>query len=174
MRRLSLGLPLLMVIVLAGCKRQPKEPAEAPKQDAPLLSVVGAGDPAGSVQLAEGFFEIEANTWRWTAPKFTAVLRPPAGAAEKGARLELHLTLPAVVVDKTGPVSVSAEIGGRMLMPEQYSKTGDYIYTRDVDASLLRASVVTIHFATDKFLQPRAPESRELALIVTSVGLIAQ
>jgi hypothetical protein len=177
MRRLSLAVVLLMaasVLSLAGCKRTKKAETPAPEPAVVLLSVVSVADPAGTVQLASGFFELESNTWRWTAPKFTVVLRPPEGAAEKGAQLELHLNLPAVVVNRVGPVAVTAEIAGRTLAPERYSKAGDYVYARDVDPALLRGTAVTIHFSTDKTFPPTGPDTRELALIVTSVGLTAK
>jgi hypothetical protein len=172
--RFAVAIILIALIGSAGCKRKPQERASEPEPSAVLLSVANMGDPAAVVQLASGFFELEANTWRWTAGKFTVVLRPPEGAAERGARLELHFNLPPVVVDKIGPVTVSATVAGAGLPPETYAKTGDYVYTRDVDAAALRGSAVTIHFATDKVLPPAGVESRELALVATSVGLVAK
>jgi len=177
MRGLRAALPLLVAFLAlgpAGCKRKKKEQTPTPEPAAVLLSTVNVSDPAGAVQLASGFFELESNTWRWTARKFTVVLRPPEGAGERGARLELHLNLPGVIVDRIGPVAVSAEIGGSAMAPERYAQAGDYVYVRDVDAGSLRSSAVAIHFSTDKALPPGGADSRELALIVTAVGLAAK
>jgi hypothetical protein len=177
MRGLRAVLPLLITFLVlgpAGCKRKKKVQASTPEPAAVLLSAVSVADPAAAVQLASGFFELESNTWRWTAPKFTVVLRPPEGSAERGARLELHLNLPGVIVDRIGPVTLSAEIGGRALAPERYTQAGDYVYTRDVDAGVLRSSAVAVHFSTDKALPPGGADTRELALIVTGIGLIAK
>jgi hypothetical protein len=169
--------PLLLVLLLLAspaCKRKKKTQPTSPEPAVVLLSVVNVADPAGTVQLASGFFELESNTWRWTGKQFTVVLRPPEGAAERGARLELHLNLPDVIVNRIGPVTVSAEIGGTALAPERYAQAGDYVYTRDVEPQLLRGSAVTIHFRTDKALTPTGADTRELALIVLSAGLVAK
>jgi hypothetical protein len=179
MRGLRAALPLLLVVLtfaasFGGCKRKKKAQATTPEPAAVLLSVVNVADPVGAVQLAAGFFELESNTWRWTSRKFTVVLRPPDGAAERGARLELHLNLPGVIVERIGPVTVAAEIGGHALSPERYTRTGDYVYASDVDGSWLRNSAATIHFSTDKALPPTGADTRELALIVTGVGLVAK
>jgi hypothetical protein len=177
MRRLRAGLPLLLLVLVLGspgCKRKKKAASSAREPAAILLSVVSVADPAATVQLARGFFELESNAWRWTAGKFTVMLRPPAGAAERGARLELHFNLPGVIVDGIGPVTVSATLGGLSLAPERYTRPGDYVYTRDVDASALRSSGVAVDFATDKALPPTGADSRELALIVTNIGLVAK
>ena len=167
------GLFFLVVLIAAGpaCKRKAKARASTPESPAVLLSVVNVADPAGTVQLASGFFGLESDAWRWTARKFTVVLRPPEGASKNGARLELHLNVPAVVVNRVGPIAVSAEIGGTVLPAERYERMGDYVYARDIDSSLLRASAVAIRFSTDKALPPAGADTRELALIVTSVGL---
>jgi len=181
MRRLRAAVPFLLAVVMAGstlgsagCKRKKKAQTSAPEPAAVLLSVANVADPAAAVQLASGFFELESNTWRWTAGKFTAILRPPDGAAERGARLELHFNLPGVIVDRIGPVTVSATLGALSLAPERYAQAGDYVYTRDVDGAPLRSSAVAIHFATDKALPPTGADSRELALVVTSVGLVTK
>lgn len=181
MRRLKAAAPLALILLLVaslvaleGCKRKKKARITTPEPAAVLLSVVNVADPAGAVQLASGFFELESNSWRWTGPKFTAVLRPPDGAADRGARLELHLNVPAVVVNRVGPITLSAEVAGHALMPERYTQAGDFVYARDVDAGLLRGTGLPIHFSTDKALPPTGPDTRELALIVTGVGLVAR
>jgi hypothetical protein len=177
MRRLRAAWPLLLVVFVLGspaCKRTKKASSPAPEPAAVLLSVVNVADLAAAVQLASGFFELESNTWRWTAGKFTVVLRPPDGSAERGARLELHFNLPGVVVQRIGPVTVSATLGGLALAPEKYAQPGDFVYTRDVDASALRGGGVAVNFATDKVLPPTGADTRELALVVTSVALVAK
>jgi hypothetical protein len=177
MRRLSVAAATLLcgvLLITAGCKRKKKAQVTTPEPAAVLLSVVDMANPAGSVQLARGFFDLESNSWRWTAGRFTVVLRPPDGAAQLGARLELHFNLPGAIVDKIGPVTVSAELGGAALAPETYSKAGDYVYTRDVAAAALHSTAVTVNFATDKVLPPTGGDTRELALVVTSIGLVTK
>ena len=164
----------LLLVSAPACKRKKRSTSPAPEPATVLLSVVNVADPAATDQLARGFFELESNAWRWTAGKFTVFLRPPEGAAERGARLELHFNLPDVIVKRIGPVTVSATLGGRALAPERCAQPGDYVYTRDVDPSVLRSNGVAVDFATDKVLPPTGGDTRELALVVTSIGLVAK
>jgi hypothetical protein len=144
-----------------------------PREDG-LASVINVADPADSAQLIRGFSNVEADAWRWAAGKFAVVLRPPTGAAQNGAKLELKFTLHQTVVSKLGPVTVSAKVNGVAVDPETFSQAGDYVYSHDVPASALGADVVTVEFATDKALAPSDNDRRELALIVKSMGLVSK
>jgi hypothetical protein len=128
-------------------------------------------DPAASAQLVRGFYGLEGNTWRWTAKQFEVALKPPAGAADNGAKLSFHLNAPVAVVDKFGPVTLNAAINGLALAPETYSKAGNYVYSRDVPAAALKGDAVVVQFSSDKGLAPSADDQRELALISVSIGL---
>ena len=168
-------LVLLVLISLPGCKRKRHDPeALVPEQDLPLLSVVNVNDPAAAPQLVRGFYTLEEGTWRWTMQKFEVTLKPPAGAAEKGARLSLRLTVPEVVSAQLGPMTLHATINGLALAPETYSKSGDYVYTRDVPAAALRQAAVVVEFACDKAIPPSPGDARELAVIAVSAGLEAK
>ena len=59
--------------------------------NAPLVSTLKMSDPSAKHQLAKGFYQLEANAWRWTAGDFSVVLKTPPGAAQKGATLTLIL-----------------------------------------------------------------------------------
>lgn len=170
MRRLVAAVALLAFLALApaGCRRKKKF---APREDG-LASVVNVSDPADSAQLVRGFSNVEADAWRWTTSRFSVVLRPPAGSAQNGAKLELNFALHETVVNKLGPVTVTATVGGMSVGSETYSKAGDYIFSHEVPASALAADVVTVEFTTDKALAPTEQDKRELALIVKSIGLV--
>jgi hypothetical protein len=161
---------------LAGCRR--KQAANAQQQgdgEAPqMASVIHTGDPKSETQLVNGFYGIEQNAWRWTAPRFSVVLRPPAGAAEKGATLNVELTIPDPIIARVKTISLSASIGNTPLAPETYTQAGPYTYTRDIAPSLLGSEAVRIDFQTDKSVPPIPPDQRELAVIVGSVGLDAK
>ena len=163
---------LLMALVLApaGCKRKAKVAAtdeETPR----MASALNMGDPKSEPQLVAGFHGIEAGAWRWTGRQFTVALRPPFGASQKGARLNLRLTVPPVVIEKLKNVSLSANAGGSALPPETYTTAGDYTYTRDLPASVLTADSVRVDFQLDKAMPPSGADIRELGIIVLSVGL---
>jgi len=172
MRRLTLalamGLAIALSIATVSCKRAPR-PAPAA---ADLASVVQVDDPAASAQLVSGFYSLEGYPWRWTAAKFSAELKPPAGAGENGAKLELKLNIPDVVIKNLGSITLTASAGGARLTPQKFTEAGNYIYAVDVPAEFLRSDSVTIDFSTDKAIPPGKIEQRELAVIVTSVGLV--
>src|SRR5579862_9866316 len=91
----------LLVLSITACKGrhspvtvQNEEQEAAPR----LLSTVRTNDPSASAQLLSGFFPIEAGAWRWTAGKFSVLLRTPPAAAQSGAALSFSFTLPEVVL----------------------------------------------------------------------------
>ena len=173
MWRLTITVAIGLIIATApatSCKRAPK-PAPAA---ADLVSVVQVDDPKTSAQLVSGFYPLEDNTWRWTAGKFSAELKPPAGAGESGAKLELKLSIPDVVIKTLNSITLTASAGGARLTPQKFTEAGNYVYAVDVPAEFLRSDSVTIDFSTDKTIPPGQIEKRELAVIVTSVGLLAR
>jgi hypothetical protein len=170
MRRLIIFLAAGLTLTASACKRSARHSDSTPE----LLSVLPMDHPRAEPQLVKGFYSLEGGPWRWTAGKFSVILRPPPGAALAGARLELMLNIPDVVFKELGAVTLSATAGGSALAPEKYPRPGDYIYARDVPAGALAGEDVTIEFATDKAIPAGKIEKRELALIVTSVGLITK
>jgi hypothetical protein len=171
-RRLIAALALLVFVALApsGCRRKKKGRT---REDG-LASVINVADPADSAQIVRGFSNVEADAWRWSTSKFSIVLRPPPGAAQNGAKLELNFTLHEAVVSKLGPVTVNAVVNGTTVAPETFSQAGDFVYSHDVPASALGSDVVTVEFSTDKALPPTEKDKRELALIVKTIGLVAK
>ncbi len=172
----------LLALALAACKHQEAAPAAnsavtpaaTPAAPAvPLVSVLNMSDPQAGTQLTRGFWSLENGAWRWTASKFAVTLRPPAGSAQNGARLDLKITLPEVVFKNLAPMTLSATVGGDALEPQKYTKAGDYLFTRDVPSKDLSGDQVLIEFATDKAQAPGV-DRRELALIVSRVGLVAK
>jgi hypothetical protein len=149
---------------MAACKRRPDDaPPEMPVE---LLSSFDVNDPRATVQLTRGFYELEGNTWRWTAPEFSVVLAAPAGPT---LLLEFKFTLPDVVFNETGPVTISASAGGAALPPQTFSTAGEHLYTADFPAP--SGPAVAIDFKTDKHVTPGGADTRDLALIAQSVGL---
>lgn len=169
MRRLVAAFALLALVgVSEGCRRKKNVKA---REDG-LASVVNVADPADSAQLVRGFSNVEADAWRWSTSKFSVVLRPPAGAAQDSAVLQLVFTLHDAIVNKLGPVTVSATVNGTPVGSEKYSAAGDYTFSQRVPQSVLGSDVVTVEFTTDKALAPTEQDKRELALIVKTIGLI--
>jgi hypothetical protein len=164
---------ILLLLLAPGCRiRKKATHAQAPEDDGQLVSVINMGDPRAAVQLTRGFHALENQSWRWTMKDFTATLRPPARASASGASLQLKFTIPDVMFNRVGPMAVNARVNGLDLGPQTYSQTGDFIYTRDVPATALSGDAVSVDFHVDKGLPPSDQDTRELAIIVTAVGLL--
>jgi hypothetical protein len=132
---------------------------------------VSVADPRAAVQLVKGFHALENDAWRWTMKSFTVTLRPPTGSDQNGAKLELKFVLPEVIFKRLGAVTLDAQINGIDLGPEKLSKDGEGVYTRDVPASALHGEVASFEFTLDKALPPTDQDSRELGIIVSTIGL---
>ena len=179
MRRLAL-LSALLVLELAACKHKGQLSVSggeitgplAPDVAAPVLSVVKMSDPSAEPQLLRGFYGVESGSWRWTTSKFALTLRPPEGSAQQGATLEFKFSLPEVIVNKIGPVTVSAKINGVPLPSQTYSKSGEYAYTAAIPADALRTNTASLEFSTDKVMPPGNGDKRELALVAVSAALL--
>jgi len=177
MRRLILTTSLVILAAWSatGCKRQPSARVETIEEEGPSLAImIHVADPRASVQLLKGFHEVEQNAWRWTMGRFSVTLRPPAGAAEKGARLHLKFSIPDPVILQLKSVSLSANVGGASIPSQTYTKPGEYTYSQDVPPSVLSGDAVTVDFALDKFLAPGAVDQRELGVVVSTVGFEAK
>jgi len=160
---------LLVTLAFAplGCKRK----QQAVKGSAPMASTVHMGDPQVEAQLIGGFYGIEQSSWRWSGRRFSVALGPPLGAAQKGATLQLRLTVPPVVIEKLTTITLSATVGGSALPPETYTKAGDYTYTREVAPALLAGESVRVDFQLDKSMPPSGADLRDLGVVVLSAGL---
>lgn len=178
MRRLTEVILLSLLSFAFGftnvaCRRQPsKAPAEATDEGSQkLLPMVHVADPRSSVQLLKGFYDVEQGSWRWTKQNFSVMLRPPAGAVQKGATLQLKFSVPDPVIERLKSVTLSANVAGVALPSETYTKPGEYVYTRDVPAAALAGEAVTAAFSLDKALPPGEADQRELGVVVSSAGL---
>ena len=93
------ALAMLAAVAFTGCKRSAHDAqALTTEPGGPLLSVVSVSDPAASAQLVRGFYGLEGGGWRWTAKQFEVALKPPAGAAQNGAKLSFHLNVPDPII----------------------------------------------------------------------------
>jgi hypothetical protein len=172
--RLGLAtLALTLAFAPLGCKRKAKARIEITEEEAPrMASTVSMGDPRSEPQLVSGFYTIEQGSWRWTARQFTIVLRPPFGAAEKGAVLKMQLAVPQPVIAQLRAISLSATVNGHLLPPETYTKPGPYTYKRDVEAGLLAGESAKVEFELDKAVPPvMGGDLRELGIVAQSIGL---
>jgi hypothetical protein len=176
-RRLTLAgvacvLIALFLLASPGCKRR-RRPAQ--RTDEPMFSsMASAADPREAVQFRKGFYDVEANSWRWTAKHFQVALSPPRRHTEKGVELVLRFALPDVIIKTLNSIQLSAAINGLQLPPQTYRQSGDLAYVQDVPADKLSSGLVLVDFDLDKALPATATDNRELGIIVSQVGLIAK
>ncbi len=163
-RRLALAVLCLapLAVLPAGCKLFRRTP---------MQSTVNTRDPRAVGQLLEGFYGVEAAAWRWTAKQFSVKLKTPPNASQRGGTLRLIFVVTPELVEKSGPITLSAKVGATRLAPETYSAPGNYTYQRDVPASELGSSDVTAAFALDKSMVPGGPDKRELGVVATTIAL---
>jgi hypothetical protein len=167
------GLIAAAALALPACSSATKVPTKETVEEAPpVASVVNTGDPKTESQLLSGFYAIENNAWRWSAQKFAVALRPPPGAAERGATLQLEISVPQKAIDKLKTVTLRASIGGEGLSPETYDRAGQFTYRREVAANLLTGRKVRVDFQLDKAMPPDGADQRDLGVVVLSAGLI--
>jgi hypothetical protein len=162
----------ILIVSLAvaplGCKRHRQ--ASAQTEEDGLATIVHAADPHTASQLVSGFYAVEANAWRWTAGKFSVLLRVPRNAASKGATLQLKLTIPDVALAQEKAITLSASLNGAALAPETYTHAGEFAYRREIPAAQLDGDSVSVDFSVDKTIPPNATDRRELGVIVSEVG----
>jgi hypothetical protein len=170
--RLTAAFALIAIVAIApACRIKKKARGAVIEDDGQLASIVNVADPRAAVQLVRGFHNLENDSWRWTMKNFTVALHPPAGSAQSGAHLELKFTIPAVIFDRLGPITITGRVGAIALAPETYSQAGEATYARDIPASALGGDAVSLDFSVDKAIPPSVQDGRELAIIVTTVGL---
>ncbi len=162
---------LICTLTLApACKRHRRVTIQTAEEAPVLASMVATADPQAKAQLVSGFYGVEQNSWRWTAGRFSVLLRPPRSAAAAGAVLQLKFTIPDVAIAKMKSVSLSAYLNGTALPPETYSQAGQFVYSRDVPANLLTGDVARVDFSLDKTIPASPADHRELGVVVSMIG----
>jgi hypothetical protein len=122
-------------------------------------------------QLAHGFYEVEQNSWRWTASKFGVTLRRPSGGAIHGARLVADVSVPETVIQAVGNPTLTVVLRGKRLASTTFQSAGEHRLTVDIAPASLSEEAVLVEFSLDRYLTAGTVENRELGLIVSSIGL---
>jgi hypothetical protein len=167
-------LVLALILTIGGCKRQRRAQAAPDEPITGLATVLNTADPRVAPQLLRGFHTIEGNAWRWTTGDFAAVLKPPAGADEKGATLVFRFAIPDTSMRQLQSVTLSASVNGKQLPPETYTAAGEHTYSRDVPAEALKRDTTTVEFTLDKYLHPNGAERRDLGVVASMIGFQAK
>lgn len=177
MRRLMvMGLSVaLLLSPMGGCKRKKRAQAEAAKETpSEPATMLGTADPRSTLQLTKGFYEVENGGWRWSSKEFSASLKPPPTAAQKGATLVLKFSIVDASIAKLGPLTLTAKVGATACPAQRYEKPGTYELKCDIPASSFSGTLVQVDFALDKVLPETESDQRQLGLVVAMVGFEAK
>lgn len=137
----------LLLALLAACSARPP----VAELKGPPSNVVGMREPESTYQLISGFSGLESGVWRWTGRRFRVALQPPPDASKNGARLQFQFRYPPGSFAQMGKFKLSARVNGEPLLPEPYSEPADYLYQRDVPASVFGSSdPVVADFSLDR------------------------
>jgi hypothetical protein len=171
--RIGIGVALAALLwAPVACKQKRPAAATSAVEAKRIASTVQMGDPRAAGQLISGFYDIEENAWRWTGKQFVVELGTPLGAAGRGATLQLQFTIPQVVIEKNGSVTLSASVDGNVLPPETFTTAGEHTYKRDVPAGLFGGDSVKASFELDKAMPPAGGDQRVLGIVANSAALI--
>src|SRR5262249_53346611 len=121
-----------------------------------------------------GFYGVEAGAWRGTGRQFAILFGVPAGAAQRGAKLSLAITVPPPVIEKLGSATLGASTGATELAPETYTQAGTQTYERENPAAALSGDSARINFQLDRAMPPSGADVRELGIIVLRAALTAR
>ena len=156
---------------LAGC-RQSAEPS--PSAQAPLETMVQVASAGNVSRLVAGFHERDNAQWRWTMREFSIILTRPRGAAERGATLVLEFAIPEANLAVLKSVNLSATVGGFALPSQAFDRPGSSTYRQQVPAAAFGTGALRVDFALDKAVHGGPGDDRELGVVVTAAGFVAE
>lgn len=131
---------------------------------------VTTGDPNCASQL-EGFHYIEEGAWRWSSKEFAVTLGMPARRNAGTTVLTLRFYLPESLIQKRGPVTLTATLGGRVVAREVFRQAGPHVLVGRLDTASLDPRANTFQFSLDKCTEPSPSDKRRLGVIVSSISL---
>ena len=152
----------VLLAALSGCvQNEPGVPIEEEEGAPPaqMLSNVNVADPRAAPQLLRGFHGLEQQAWRWTERKFAVMLEPPPPG--QPVVLNLAFTLPGVVTDEVGPITVTARINGEQVGAQTFDSPGENKqFEAVVPDGLLTTQAAEVEFELDKALPPGERDPR--------------
>jgi hypothetical protein len=164
---------------VSGCKRRQPNPNATIEEEGELESVVQVANPAVSGQILHGFHAVENNSWRWSMRTFAVSLRPPQTTATTATFLEMKFSVPDAILPHIRGASLAASVEDAQLPPVRIESAGAQTYRQRVPQRALEEGgrareSVTVEFSLDHAVQAGKLDSRELGLVVTQIGLVAQ
>jgi len=117
-----------------------------------------------NLELLDGWHESEETGWRWTRREFAVRIHG------NGAALNMNVYVPEELLQRLGPLTLSATAGGRDLEPAVYETPGPHTLVRRLDAAAGGAELL-LQFRLSGALPPDQDDDRERGIIVTSIAV---
>lgn len=164
MLRVTYFLTVCTTAFSVGCQHQSQWPA----------SSFSVADPSVVRQLVSGFYEVNDNRWRWTAPSFTVAFRPPNlnyTQPLRPARLTVSLYFPQAEIDQLGPITLTASGAEDQFGQTTYNAGGSHTFVADLPARALCTNVLPVTFSLNKSFHGSGGDARSLGMVVNSFSL---
>ena len=134
-------------------------------------STLDLGAASSQDQLLAGFYSVEQSAWRWTARRFSAVLRTPPFSGSNGGRLVFQFYLPDPQVERLGPITLTGDVDGYPLASCTYRQGGRYEYSVAVPPEALAYDLVAVNLRFDKSAIGIGTDHRNLGAVASSLAL---
>ncbi len=122
--------------------------------------------------MLEGFYPLEQRLWCWTSRKFAVSLAAPPPVPDLPVELALQFTLPAVIIERLGPITLTAHIGGVEVGSRLYEQPGVGLdFNAEIPDALLANDETVVEFELDKSLIADEEPKRELGIVFLSAAL---
>jgi len=131
-----------------------------------LLAESRLARPAAAFSIGRGWHELEYESWRWTARRFSAVLNLTARLAP--ATLSFRFHVPREVLEQRPALALSAAVNGTPLGTAVFSTAGEHEYSAAM--SSLEAGQVKVEFELDGAIRAADGDQRELGVLVSFAG----
>jgi len=151
----------------AGAQASRSDPV-TPEGDtrAYILAETRLARPARSFRLDRGWHELEYESWRWTARRFSAVVNLTDRLAPATLLFRFHLPKP--VLERRSALALSATVNGTALPTAVFSTEGEHEYSAAVPS--LEPGKVMVEFELDESIRAGDGDDRELGVLVSFVG----
>ncbi|MEP6963275.1 MAG: hypothetical protein ABI995_14435, partial [Acidobacteriota bacterium] len=124
-------------------------------------------------KLLSGFYGLEASGWRWSGPKFSAIVGPVDTTAGD-PWLHLSIYVAEASIQRLKQFRLTAKVGSTPLAPETFQNFGEFTYSRRLDPAWFANGPANVEFELDKWLPASKDDSRELGIIVKSITISPQ
>ncbi len=101
-------------------------------------------DPDADSHIVSGIQDVEGTGWRWTHDQPKLRFRLPSA---EGWKFAMDIGLPEPNLKKTGPLTISVFVNGRLLDKTRYTTPGDRRFEKPVPAAFIDPSKDTVVLA---------------------------